>query len=242
ETIQDAAGMSSSIDYTSEWPWHLYTPYGTTTFNYNEGPNQVAGGWYRWADITEPNGGHQIYGFTSESALLFNGTPWIPSPFPASLVPGNLPAGTMLETNTVNRLNSFHWDQHQAPNIGYNFGDFMTLTTNDMQKARLRHWLNYSEGMYPDFALSLEIAPSQDSDGSTLGQVTWFDYAGKPQGQNGEPGTQIQPSLIARKLPDGSTSYQSFTRNSFGLPTGVTTTYGTDNPALTRTYTLAYDP
>ncbi|HEY5912717.1 MAG TPA: RHS repeat-associated core domain-containing protein [Verrucomicrobiae bacterium] len=116
----------------------------------------------------------------------------------------------------------------------------MTLTTNDMQKARLRHWLNYSEGMYPDFALSLEIAPSQDSDGSTLGQVTWFDYAGKPQGQNGEPGTQIQPSLIARKLPDGSTSYQSFTRNSFGLPTGVTTTYGTGNPAPTRTQTYTY--
>ncbi|HEY5911886.1 MAG TPA: hypothetical protein VJA21_14890, partial [Verrucomicrobiae bacterium] len=34
----------------------------------------------------------------------------------------------------------------------------------------------------------------------------------------------------------------SFTRNSFGLPTGVTTTYGTGSPAPTRTHTFVYDP
>jgi RHS repeat-associated protein len=49
------------------------------------------------------------------------------------------------------------------------------------------------------------------------------------------------PSLIARKLPDGSTWYESYQRNAWGLASSKTGTYGTGSPAATRSYAYAYD-
>jgi RHS repeat-associated protein len=110
-----------------------------------------------------------------------------------------------------------------------------------MNKARIRHWLMNSAALLPpaDFAVSFEIAPSQSTDGSTWGQITWYDYAEKLSGCNGIRGTNIEPSLIARKLPDGSTWYQAYARNDWGLPTTVTATYGGYYPS-TRSYTYTY--
>jgi RHS repeat-associated protein len=237
--IQDAAGLPSTISYNdSAWPETLVTPYGRTTFQYDEG---TVGWWnvYRRVRIAEPNDGSQTYLFTLSSGYLLDGSPWMPGELPAGLVPDNLPQGSTIDICFQN-MNSFHWNQRQNFDLPTDLAQF---TTNDFNKARMRHWLATCSDFYvPDFALSAEVAPSQSDDGSTLGQITFYDYAGKPYLWPGVRGvnTQIQPSLIARRLPDGSTWYTAYGRNSFGLPTSATSTYGTDNPAATRTYAFTY--
>jgi len=232
--IQDAAGLPSTISYDANaWPQTLATPYGSTTFQYDEGPVDW---WntYRRVRITEPNGGSQTYLFTTTSASLLDGSPWMPYELPDGLVPDQ-PQGTTID-RWFQTLNSFHWNQRQNFDLPTDLSQF---TTNDFNKARMRHWLATCSDFYvPDFALSAEVAPSQSDDGSTLGQITFYDYVGKPN--PAVRGTQIQPSLVARRLPDGSTWYTAYQRNSFSLPTSATSTYGTGNPASTRTYTYTY--
>jgi YD repeat-containing protein len=119
----------------------------------------------------------------------------------------------------------------------------MLMTTNQFNKARMRHWLNHDRSALvhqPDFALALERAPSPDPNGVSQGQYTWYDHAGKDPLKPWVSGTQIMPSLVARRLPNGSTWYEAYTRNAWGLPTAITSTYGTANPATTRTHTHVY--
>ena len=236
--IEDAAGLASTVSYdVGGLPQALATPYGATAFTYDDDQNQ--GMYYRRVRITEPNNGSQTFLFCSLCANLWNGNPWLPCELPGALVPGSLPEGSMIDAS-MQILNSFHWNQAQNSAIPT---DLFQLTTNHMNKARMRHWLSReasSDWYAPDFALSLEVAPSQSQDGADVGQITFYDYAGKTPGWNGVRGTQIQPSLVARKLPDGSTWYIAYGRNSFGLPTSVTGTYGTGNPASTRTYAYTY--
>ena len=179
-----------------------------------------------------------MYLFNADCTNLWSGAQWLPASFPSSLVPaaGTLPTGAQLD-NSPARLNSFYRDQKQSAGISTNLSQ---LTTNQVNRARMRHWLfNNSAGLdAPDLALSFEVLPSQSTDGSSgLSGITWYDYPGKPS--PAERGTNVQPSLIARKLPGGSTWYQSFQRNSFGLPTSLTETYGVGSPS-TRTYTYTY--
>jgi RHS repeat-associated protein len=231
QQIEDAVGLTSVVTYDENgWPDTLVTPYGTTSFDYLDSWNAYGG--YRWTSVTEPNDGRQIYVFKTTCDTLWNGDPWLPTEFPSGVLPGNLPEGTLLD-NVPYAFNSFHWNQAQSVGIPT---VLTQLTTNHMNKARMRHWL-WSGGS-PDLALSLEIAPSPDSNGSSVGQMTWYDHAGKS-----EPtyrGTQIQPSLVVRKLPDGSTWYEAYQRNALGQVTSKTSTYGTGNPASTRTSTYSY--
>jgi RHS repeat-associated protein len=236
--IEDAAGLASAISYdTNGWPQTLATPYGSTTFEYDA--TNSFNTFHRRVRITEPNGGSQTYLFSSFCANLWSGAPWMSFELPASLVPGSLPEGTTIDTY-MQPVNSFYWNQAQNSGVPT---DLSQLTTNHLNKARLRHWLmrNPCGDWYPpDFALSWEAAPSQSEDGSTLGQITFYDYAGKDPNSPWLKGTQIQPSLMARKLPDGSTWYTAYERNSYGLAAAETSTYGTGNPASTRTHTYSY--
>ena len=235
--IQDAAGITSTIRYNdSGWPSELVTPYGTNSFAYQW--LVYSGDIDRRIDITEPNGGKQIYLFKGACSQLWSGSSWMPDYVPAALVPStnSLPAGAQLDTAAA-WLNSFHWDQKQSDGIST---DSSLLTTNQVNRARWRHWLDAGAGgpMSADFALSFEVAPTTSSDGSAWGQITFYDYAGKALSH--EPGTQIQPSLLTRKLPDGSVWYEAYGRNSIGNPTTKTNTYGTGNPASTRAFSYTY--
>jgi YD repeat-containing protein len=120
-------------------------------------------------------------------------------------------------------------------------GHLFDLTEDDKQKGRQRHWLGgtvHGSAMAID-TLSLEIAPSHD--GTTQGQKTWFDHANKdPQGTDWK-GDQILPAVIARVLPDGTTWYVYFQRNSWGKPTSEESTYTlTGGGVGTRTRTFSY--
>src|SRR5207244_12502321 len=65
------------------------------------------------------------------------------------------------------------------------------------------------------------------------------DYDNKPAIDT--IGTQILPGVIARVLPNGSTWYIWYTRNSYGVPTRTVETYTkTDGPIGTRTNTFTY--
>ena len=61
-------------------------------------------------------------------------------------------------------------------------------------------------------------------DGTAEGQKSWYDYEGKSAGNN-YIGSSALHSLEARVLPDGSTSFQHFWRNSFGAVTNLIATY-----------------
>lgn len=232
-TIRDTANLTSSVTYSAEgWPQTITTPYGTTTFNYQ--CVQDANAAIRRVDVTEPDGGAHIYLFGSYVA------DWgAPEEVPSGLRPDYLPTGTLLDYRG-NEMNSYYWDPKQSVDIPV---DCNQLTAIHLNKARLRHWLDRDSTDYyvgPDLALAYERSPSQDATGTTPGQITWFDHAGKDDWAPWVRGTQIEPKLIARKLPDGSTWYESYIRNAWGWPTSKTTTYGTGNPAPTRTYTYTY--
>ena len=235
-----------TIAYTPDGcPQTLTTPYGVTTFNYLYGAD------YRWVDVTEPNGGRQVYAYKDDVGAvigLWSGVPWLPKdPLPANLLPDPniLPPGTLLDNNPngtitgIGGFDSFHWDQLQSVGLP---SDPNLVTTNQMNKARTRHWLQEQadESGKPDFALSIQMDPCPTSDGTSWGQLTWFGYPG--QSSAGTSGTSVQPTLVARRLPDGSTWYESYQRNVFGKVTSKTSTYGIANPPATRTYTYVYDP
>ncbi|MEI6785619.1 MAG: hypothetical protein WCQ21_32425, partial [Verrucomicrobiota bacterium] len=158
--IRDAAGLLSMISYNAYgWPQTLVTAYGTTTFEYD------GSGGHRRVRVHEPNGGSQTYLFTSNSETLWSGAPWMPWMVPDDLMPNNLPEGTMLDQWSFYFLNSFHWNQRQSVGVPT---DLSQLTTNHMNKARMRHWLSTDSSAWyvPDVALSLVVAPSPSDDGS----------------------------------------------------------------------------
>src|SRR5205807_2210377 len=105
------------------------------------------------------------------------------------------------------------------------------FNTNDFLRGRLRHWLGATvEGdAWRMDTISVEREPSQD--GTTPGQLLWYDY--KNKAGPGGPGTDdlqdqgdhVLPAVTARVLPDGSTSYTWFRRNSWYWPTNIVSTY-----------------
>jgi hypothetical protein len=88
--------------------------------------------------------------------------------------------------------------QYAALSSSYTLSNDVTqLTTTDFSNGRLRHYLLNST------ALSIERAPSPD--GVTQGQVTWYDYEGKPLNPDGSPdpvfeGSSDFPSFVAQVL------------------------------------------
>src|SRR5271157_1269907 len=73
--------------------------------------------------------------------------------------------------------NSFHWDPWQYDHLSTT--DPNSLTNTDYAIGRLDHWLATDPStLYTSSTLSLRGAPSPD--GVTGGQLTWYDYAGKP--------------------------------------------------------------
>ena len=237
--ITDSVGLLSTFEYDANgWINTLTTPYGTTTFTYDCTVGDDAG--WRCVTATDPNYEKQIYLFLVNCSGWPDGnTTWLGN-YPEDDIPSSsiLPPDTLLD-NDITRFNSFYWNQKQSPNVPSTISQ---ITTNQFNRARMRHWLSngYPTSRTPDLALSLEQAPCPDDSGNYHGQVTWYDYTGKTD--SSMIGTQIMPSLVAKKLPDGSTWYQTFVRNVYGLPTNKTETYTQSNGQNnTRTWQYVYD-
>jgi YD repeat-containing protein len=240
-SITDAVGISSQFDYDSNgWPSSMTTPYGTTTFTITGG-----GSIYevdRTIIIREPGGAGQVYSF-EELCNMPELPSYLPPAYPASQVPTNTPIGTL--DNKPDVRNSFYWSRQTYDSLPQAFkdtGDFLQLSAADYLKARMRHWLGGADlpDKKPIDTLSIERAPSPDG-GITEGQKTWYDYANKGPHGNDDKGPQIQPSVVARVLPDGSTWYQYFQRNSWGRATNLIEKWNVGWTGNFRTNRFFYD-
>src|ERR1044071_706424 len=228
--ITDVANLSSSVSYDlNGWVATLTTPYGTTSFTVTDsGGIDIYGAIDRSVLIAEPGGGHQLYVFREYS-------PQLPNSYPASDTPTNTPLNTLSST-LMNYNNTFYWNRLQYSVLSTT--NMASFTSSDYLKARMRHWL-YENGFdsSPTGTISLEREPSPD--GTTEGQKTWYDYDGRSGGDSPSIGTQILPGVVARVLPDGSTWYTWYSRNSYGMPTRSVETYTkTDGTIGTRTNTF----
>ena len=230
--ITDAAGISSQIGYQDGADGgpvtQLITPYGTTSFLTTD----AYGVFDRTVQITNAVGTQEFYGLKN----AYSGSSW--PDFAASQIPTNTPVGTLdADSGSRQERNTFYWNAQQfVPLVGVDPG---TFDWPQFKTARIRHWLASTYYTYTHFdTLSVEQAPSPD--GTTEGQLTWYDYAGKPSGTDGEVGTQIMPSVIARVMPDGSTWCQSFQLLTNGLPTQAVEQWIDNGVALSRTTSLLY--
>jgi RHS repeat-associated protein len=234
--ITDVIGISSSFIYDNhDWPTNLVTPYGTNRFKISDtvGSAIIPNG--RAIEITEPDGGKQLYLFT-------NNAPGVPASYSAGQVPDLSPyTGTTLNNSRLDINNSFHWNKLQYSHLGGDFqatGDVAKLNAGDFLLARMKHWLAFGPGTNSvSEILSMQRDPSPD--GSSEGQKVWFDYPGKTNSEY--IGSQNLPLFVGQVLPDGTTRYTRTTRNTLGLPTQEVSTYtAPDGSPAYRTNTFTY--
>jgi RHS repeat-associated protein len=254
--IVDVAGLSSSFAYADSLGTvtQLTTPYGDTDFydwtsNLGEGASILT-------LIKEPNGSHQMFFYDGDTfnTLAFNAA--IPTVYTDThYVPTNRPADGPDGTNHLDnpdwnnpladdgmRLgNSFYWGRQQFANLSTNFlatapnWNPSSLQANDFILPRLRHW-NVTPDEGQGNSLSMERDPSPD--GTTLGEMTWYDYPGKPDyNMEGSSGT---PTLIIKVLPDSSESYVLNQLDQWNNRTNVVTTYSANGTVLLRTNSYVY--
>lgn len=246
--ITDAVTNSSRISWDSNGRVStLNTPYGTTRFTYYDADLPGTNDSTLDGDITvnrsvtvvDPNSGTNLYAYCFNSQTGA-GTP---SQFDASVIPQSTPLGTLdTGTNEVGHdyaavcfRNSFHWDTRQTASLSTT--DVGSMSTTDFAKARMQHWLGDSNNVSQTSLLSVEQDPSPD--GTTAGQLTFYDYYGKTL--KFLQGTNSQVAVVARRQPSGQTEYDWKQYNSAGYVTKDISTYAlNDGVARTRTNTFIY--
>ena len=242
--IVDPIGINSSFVYDDRlWVTNLVTPYGTTRFEYtsNSWQGVMLGGTNvnRAVKVTDAEGGTYLWMYRDRSDVLSesDATPLLPGNYTDDF-PGGI--GEVLPAPLYNSFmhyrNSFHWGPRQYANLSttnmYNF------SVADYRKARRKNWLHSAVGGVGQ-TLNMVCEPSPDPNGSYDGQKTWFDY----DSRNGATeGTQSQPILIARLLPNGTNWWQSIQRNGWGKPLSIVETYSISSSERgARTNTFVYD-
>jgi RHS repeat-associated protein len=237
-SITDVEGIYSSFGYSGSTHTitSMTTPYGTTSFSHSESIDP-AYGLIRSLDITEPNGSHQLYLFKDETPQL--------SGYASGTAPNTSSFGysSNFDTSNLHKRNSYHWGRQQYDNLSTT--TIASFTTADYLKARTRHWLldSFSE---PSNTLSVERDPSPDPAGGSEGQVTWYDYYGKPNAYT--VGSQRLPLFVARLIPDGpdagtdpDTWFEYTILNGIGNVATNITTYSLANGTVdTRTELFEY--
>jgi len=227
--ITDVRGLPSTFTYGGYGLSTLTTPYGPTTFEYGGTAVSDASAMYedypgpnRWVRIVQPDGGTSLYVFRLDGSAVVP-SDWSPVPNLA----GGLP--NTFDNVDQSRGNSYYWGPRQY--IELSTGTVGSLTSTDYKLARQRHWLldgtasAIFEKPVAIRALSTERAPSPD--GSTYGQVTWYDYAGKTYGTN--IGVTTLPRCVAKVLPSGETRFDFTERNAAGLVTRRISSYSLPN-------------
>jgi RHS repeat-associated protein len=230
-SITDAAGITSHIWYAYQYAFpltQLVTPYGTTAFEFDINGN--LGVFDRLLRITRPDSTQEFYGMIN----TYSGTDW--PDFAASQIPTNTPVNT-LDTTGRSERNTFYWNASQYAQVSSTA--VTNFTWNEFKKGHIYHWLASTVQGYTHFdSISVDQAPS--ADGTTEGQLIWYDYTGKPSGVNYETGDQILPAVIARVMPDGSTAYQYNQLTSIGKATNVIEKWVSAGSTLYRTNSFGY--
>jgi RHS repeat-associated protein len=245
--ITDVVGIKSAFRYdTNGWVTNLVTPYGTTHFRYRgtvDGALLPDNTVNRAVEITEPNQGKQLYIYRqlADQWNPGNQSPLLSSSETAPVTPLNT-----FDNGALHYRNSFHWDQHQYEVLTAAFRNAATLDQNafnllvprDYLIARRKHWLA-KDSMNIGETLALEQQPSPE--GTTPGQLTWYDYHGKTSPFDRE-GTHPVPAAIARILPNGESQYVYYEYNDLRQPTLRVATYSlADGSVGTRTNRYLYN-
>jgi len=214
-SITDAAGIESVFTY-GENTIALTTPYGGTTsfvfddFSGDGGFWDRADGVSRYVKVTQPDGGKHLYVYRQYCSNLVSGL-WGSSPETYGL-PDTLDDGDLTQ-----RI-SAHWapSQYAALSASYTqYEDPDELTDDDYSIARLRHWLGEKVTGNCSTALSCERSPA--------GAVTWYDYAGKTNGND-----RVGSSGLPRMVAQATGSYVRYAeRNLFGSITNLIESYST---------------
>jgi RHS repeat-associated protein len=234
-SIVDVLSMPSSFKYDTGtkrgWITNMTTPYGSTSFRYSEVKvtNVFPAFVYttiRSTEIAPPTGGKHLYLYRYDS------TDFLSAQY--SPVPSTSPFGNTLDNVDQRYLNSFEWDPLQYVHLSHDYltsGDISQLGIADYTLARLRHWLKRGDFPDPVRVLSLERDASQD--GTTPGEITWYDYVGKAGGfANQYPSGTEMPSIRAMVLPDGSTRYSYFRMGAHNQLTNEVSTYTETNGSV----------
>src|SRR6478736_764622 len=196
--VTDVQGLSSGFAYggyyENYWITNMTTPYGPTAFEFGGvalygdalfTPDDVEAN--RYVRITQPDGGHQLYVFQQDCSLFVTNS-YLPLPVTSPLT-------NWFDNVDQSQANSFYWGPLQYAQLSTSAVDSMTRA--DHALARQRHWLLVQETAdepVPIAVLSNERLPSPD--GTTPGQVSWYDYAGKTAAN--EIGDSAQPLFVAR--------------------------------------------
>jgi YD repeat-containing protein len=238
-SITDAAGIQSTLTFDSTYgidPTSISTPYGTTYF---ERPGIAYSSWDRALIVTLPTGAREAYLLID---AYYGGD--IPA-FATSQLPTSTPFaitgydyGT-IETTSRDERNTFYWSAKQYAALSNT--NITTMTWAEFKQARIRHWLwklDPSSLNHVD-TLNHEQLPSPDG-GLTEGAITWYDYDGKSYTAPYMRGTRMEPAVIARVQPDGSTTWTWFQRNGWGRATKEIERWVENGSARTRTNTYAW--
>ncbi len=245
--IVDTATNASGLTYdNSGRVTNLATPYGNTSFKFTQSaPFQDPFNTNRWValggtnlinrsvEITEPNGSKQLYLYRDDGTKLnaSSGTDLLPAGFP---LPNTGVFSNAFASDWLYYRNSFHWGRQQyAALSAAGKTNYVNLSTTDYQLARLKHWLGTvgANGAAVSDTLSMLREPSPD--GTTAGQMTWYDYAG--QSDSDHQGDNPEPRFVARILPGGASWFVRQERDDFGNATNIISTYSVGANLLYRT-------
>jgi len=237
--LTDVANNATAINYdTNDWATNMVTPYGPTSFAITDGVTNTSPNG-RSILITRPDSSRELYLYQDYASGIARS-------YPTNYVPNTATLANSFDNADLNLRNTFHWGPRQYENLSTNI--IASFTASDFLKAHMQHWLlEYNTNIFSNYyytndvsgTLSLEREPSPDAGGTTEGQIIWYDYPGKFISE--EQGTWLQPSIVAKVLPDGTTSFVHHDRNILGLDTTNISTYSAnDGTILLRTNIYTY--
>jgi RHS repeat-associated protein len=231
--IQDVVGISSGIQYDGQGQvTTLTTPYGTTTFALGG----VSGFVTRSVVIGRPDGTREAYALV----LNYPNTDFVD--FTSAQIP-SLGIADTLDTATRRYQNTYYWDAANFQELAGSYGtNIANYGWQQLKHARIRHWLQERDVEATTDTLGWEQQPSPDTattTGARDGLITWYDHTGKDMGDE-RRGTQRAPSRVAKVMPDGTTWWMGYQRNTWGAVTNATEHWYEGGTAYTRTHSYIY--
>jgi len=246
-SITNATGLVDTFSYDAAgFITNMVTVYGTNSFKATTnsyggvnlgGTNQVN----RSIAVTKPDGSKELFIYRDQSTKLnpSSSVNLIPTSYSTNEVPNTAGLANTFDNSYQDARNTFHWNALQYSLLSAGFKSnpvFDNLTTNDYNLATLKHWMRTSGN---DLKPVLSLLRAGGPDNNTLGQKTWFDYAGKSSSYL--IGTNINPLFVALVLPDATSRFGYAERNHpWEKPTKLISTYSSGGSVATRTNTFTY--
>jgi RHS repeat-associated protein len=225
--ITDTIQLATSFSYDGNGRVsQMLTPYGPTEFAYTEATSTNVAPHGRSVLVSLPDGGKELF-------LAQNSAPGIPASYPTNEVPTTGTFANTFDNTDLHLRNTFHWNRRQYVNLSTT--NVSNLSSNDFQKARLKHWLKFGAiGTSETLSMLREASP----DGFQEGQKIWYDYLGKTDSD--AVGGYADPLFTATVLPDETTRFTRTERNGLGNTTSEIATYSGVSGVALRTNRFIY--